>query len=546
MRVSTLRQLVLLFLLFSLLIPAPAGAQSGAPGALRIAAPLTSAITAQGGLPDPITVPPEDLAGRDLIENLFVGLFRYDAAAGEAVPILAESWTVSADGLTWTFTLRQDIPWVRYSAASGEVEALRPVVAADFVAGLRRACHPLKPTPAGTIIFVIRGCYAAVQSDPILVTDEQVNRLVAAEAPEPTTLVLHLAFPTTYLPALLTAPAFRPIPREFVDFTTAWPAQATSGPYVVTASAPGESLTLTRSPFWPDALPGSVTDLEIAYVPDPVAAVAAGEADFARRFAPGAESLVARGRTVSVLGFSLERTWVSEPGVRQALAWSLDRAALVADDPAVLPVTTLTHPAAVGAGALEGSVLGADVAAARQALAAAGYPNCAGVPEIIGLAVPPERQEVAQRMVARWEEALGCQAALFSVVTVRAEALQNIGRALIDMEVNNRIHMWLATYTPEYVDAQAGAADALHCRYGFFQRGGPCDAGDALIDWAVATPVEDRGDVYRRIEARLFGPAGTFPVVPLYANALAADAVAGLSGITLEGAAWWGDWSLTP
>lgn len=536
---------LLLILLLALFLPAPlAGAQSGTGPTLHVASPPINGVTDQSALPDPITIPPTDNAGRDLIENLFVGLFRYDAAAGEAVPMLAESWRVSDDGLTWTFTLRSDFQWVNYDAENDTVVALRPIVAADVVAGLRRACHPLKPTPAGTIIFAVQGCYAAVQINPILVTDEMVNDLVQVEAPDDTTLILQLAFPTTYLPSLLTAPAFRPVPREFVEFTPSWPGLASSGPYVVTESDPTTGLTLTRNPHWPEPLPGNINTITLTYTTDPAAAFAAGEADFARLSTPAPDSTQTRGQTVSVLGFSQERAWISAPGVRQALAWSLDRAALVAADPTVQAITTFTHPAAVNAGDITASVIDFAPDAARRALAAAGYPNCTGVPEIIGLAVPPEREALAQAMVAQWSAELGCQPALFNIVTVRPDALQNIGRDLIDEEYNDRIHMWLATYTPEYVDVQAGAADALHCTLGYFFQGGACDAVDALIDWAVATPVEDRGDVYRRIEARLFGPAGTYPVIPLYADVRAAGVAPTLSNVTLDGPAWWGAWTL--
>lgn len=536
---------LLLILLLALILPAPlAGAQSGTGAALRVATFPISGVTPQVALPDPITVPPSDLAGRDLIENLFVGLFRYDAAVGAAVPVLAKSWSVSDDGLTWTFTLREDFQWVNYDADSGAVQALRPIVAADVVAGLRRACHPLKPTPAGTIIFVVRGCYAAVQSNPILVTDDQVNGLVAVEAPDDATLVLHLAFPTTMLPSLLTAPAFRPVPREFVEFTTSWPGLASSGPYVVMESDPATGLTLIRNPHWPDPLPGNVETVTLAYTTDPAGAFVAGDADFVRLAAPALDGMQVRGQTVTVLGFSQERAWVSDLGVRQALAWSLDRQALFAADPTGMAITTLTHPSAVGAGDIAADVVDRDPDAARRALAEAGYPNCTGVPEIIGLAVPPDREALAQAMVAQWSAELGCQPALFNVVTVRPDALQDIGRDLIDEEYNDRIHLWLATYTPEYVDAQAGAGDALHCTLGYLFRGGACDAVDALIDWAVATPVEDRGDVYRRIEGRFFGPAGTYPVVPLTANVRAAGVAPDLTGVVLEGAVWWGDWML--
>lgn len=537
------RTLLALAALASLLAPAGAGAQEGA--TLRIAAQPIPGATAGIPLPDPQALPAGSSAARDLVENLFVGLFRYDAATRQAAPVLARDWSVSADGLTWTFSLREDIPWVSFSAQEGTIQALRPVVADDVVAALRRACHPLKPKPASTAIFIIRGCYAAMQANPLFTTDEQVTALIGAEAPDPTTLVLHLTFPAAYLPGLLAAPEFRPIPREFAAFTAAWPMQASSGPYVLTGWAAGERLTLERNPFWPDPLPGNIDRVEIAYADDPGEVFAAGGADFARlgmEVAPGASAL--RGDRVAVLGFSTERAFVSAAGVRQALSWSIDRAALVADDPGHLAVTTFTHPGSI-AGPEEAAAVGYAPEAARAALAAAGYPNCNRVPEVLKLGVPPGQEPLAEQIIGMWSSVLGCQPGLFEVVRVRAATLRNIGRDLIDEEASDRIHLWLTDYTPEHLDAHGGAADAFHCTFGYFYSGLPCSAVDALIDWA-ATSVTDpgeRADVYTRIEARLFGPAGTIPAVPLFASAEYVGVTAGLTGADSYGPAWWGAWT---
>ncbi|MBZ0289616.1 MAG: ABC transporter substrate-binding protein, partial [Anaerolineae bacterium] len=60
--------------------------------------------------------------------NIFEGLTRYDPPTNTVVPALAESWTVSDDGLTYTFTLRQgvlfhEVPGVEYAEGEREVTA---------------------------------------------------------------------------------------------------------------------------------------------------------------------------------------------------------------------------------------------------------------------------------------------------------------------------------------------------------------------------------------------------------------------------------------
>ncbi len=49
-------------------------------------------------------------ADRDLCSLVFVGLTRLNES-GEVVPDLAETWTISEDGTTYTFQLRQDARW---------------------------------------------------------------------------------------------------------------------------------------------------------------------------------------------------------------------------------------------------------------------------------------------------------------------------------------------------------------------------------------------------------------------------------------------------
>jgi peptide/nickel transport system substrate-binding protein len=43
------------------------------------------------------------------MHDVYETLTRYDAVAGKVVPALASAWTTSADGTTWTFTLRSGV-----------------------------------------------------------------------------------------------------------------------------------------------------------------------------------------------------------------------------------------------------------------------------------------------------------------------------------------------------------------------------------------------------------------------------------------------------
>ena len=65
-------------------------------------------------LSDPKTFNPivnKDAGSGSVVATTFEGLTTTNAYDGTVEPHLAESWTVSKDGLTWTFKLRQDVRW---------------------------------------------------------------------------------------------------------------------------------------------------------------------------------------------------------------------------------------------------------------------------------------------------------------------------------------------------------------------------------------------------------------------------------------------------
>ena len=69
----------------------------------------------------------------DVTSNLVDGLLENDRY-GNFVPSLAEDWTVSEDGLTYTYKLRKDAKWY-----TSEGEEYGAVTAQDFVTGIKHA-----------------------------------------------------------------------------------------------------------------------------------------------------------------------------------------------------------------------------------------------------------------------------------------------------------------------------------------------------------------------------------------------------------------------
>ncbi len=98
-----------------------------------------------------------DEASRLVIANIFEGLVTVDAD-GTIRPGAAESWTQSADGLTYTFQLRENGKW-----SDGT-----PVTATDFVYGFRRLFDPATNAPGVSDFLCIAGGEAVLagEADP--------------------------------------------------------------------------------------------------------------------------------------------------------------------------------------------------------------------------------------------------------------------------------------------------------------------------------------------------------------------------------------------
>jgi oligopeptide transport system substrate-binding protein len=84
-----------------------------------------------------------------IAEETTVGLTRQNEETAAIEPGMATRWDISEDGKTYTFHLRTDVPWVRYNAATGQVEKVkdeqgkdRMVLCKDFAYGIKRTLSP--------------------------------------------------------------------------------------------------------------------------------------------------------------------------------------------------------------------------------------------------------------------------------------------------------------------------------------------------------------------------------------------------------------------
>jgi oligopeptide transport system substrate-binding protein len=160
-----------------------------------------------GNAAEPLSLDPHKASGtweNRIIGDMFVGLTTEDASANP-IPGMAESWTTSPDGLTWTFKLR-DATW------SDGV----PVTADDFVFAFRRILDPKTAAQYATMLNGFKNAEAVISGN-------MPPDAVGARAIDPKTLELTLDHPMPYLPGLLTHYTSFPVPKHVVEkFGETW------------------------------------------------------------------------------------------------------------------------------------------------------------------------------------------------------------------------------------------------------------------------------------------------------------------------------------
>ena len=90
--------------------------------------------------------------------QLYNGLIQLDTAL-QVQPCIAKCWYISPDGLTYTFTLRNDV-YFHKNALFASADSTRRVVASDFVYSFRRIIDPKVLSPGAWVLSEVDTFYA--------------------------------------------------------------------------------------------------------------------------------------------------------------------------------------------------------------------------------------------------------------------------------------------------------------------------------------------------------------------------------------------------
>jgi peptide/nickel transport system substrate-binding protein len=304
----------------------------------------------------------------EVIKNINEGLLKWKPGTGdELIPALATGMPdISADGLTYTFTLKDGIKF-------GDGTDLTAQMYADSI---------------NRLLTVGPDC-------PNGVADALATPyLESAEATDDKTLVFHLKTPVAYFLQILASATYTPadpniFPADACELFPDAPVYGT-GPWFVSQFTPQEQIVFEPNPYYNGDLKPQVKQVIVRFFSDPqtmALAVQNGEIDVAWRFLgpelfgqlQGVSGLTAstiNGGSIRYLILNHTMAPTDDPNVVKAIAAAVDRNE-IADTVfggQVNPIYSMVPPGFLGANeAFDAQYASPDLDAAKAFLADSGY-----------------------------------------------------------------------------------------------------------------------------------------------------------------------------
>lgn len=270
---------------------------------------LTISIGAEPESLDPVnmTSAPAATVGEHVVERLI-----YMEEDGSLVPMLAESWSANADSTVWTFEIRQGV----------QFHDGQPLNAEAVAVNLRRFVDP----EVGAAYAFLLGSVQEIEA-----VGEYTLQLTLAEPFAPILSHLSHSFIGIVSPAQLEGLA--------ADDTIEIPVG--TGPYIMDSWNRGDSITMSVNENYYGAAP-QIENLRFTFVPEASARIVAletGEADAIMAVPPQDTDRLAADPNIDVvyqtsvrtiyIGFNSQREPFTDPLVRQALNYAVDKQLLV-------------------------------------------------------------------------------------------------------------------------------------------------------------------------------------------------------------------------
>jgi oligopeptide transport system substrate-binding protein len=373
---------------------------------------------------EPATLDPQLASGLSeakIVTALFEGLMVADGRTLRPVPGMAQSYTLSPDGRTYTFFLREGTFW-----SNGD-----PVVAQNFVDAIERGLCKSIASPWTDFYFMLQNAQSYYRGEIASFSH------VGAEALSSKVLRLTLERPVDFFPSLLTHWAWLPINRraiersgDFFDRSNRWTQVkniVTNGPYLLKSSKVGDKIVLKKNKRYWDA---SNVDIDCVHFISDVSPTTeenmfvTGQLDITENVPTDKiQSYRAQGTLPTTVSLGTSFYWFNckqkpfdDVRVRKALSLAVDRDAIGKlrnrgagfEAYALVPPGTMNHNSV--------ALFEYDVGQAQKLLAEAGYPNGEGFPEItISYNVSDNLKIISEAVQEMWRKNLNISVRLQSI-----------------------------------------------------------------------------------------------------------------------------------
>ncbi|HEU97699.1 MAG TPA: peptide ABC transporter substrate-binding protein [Fervidicoccus fontis] len=443
----------------------------------------------------------------EVLYNTMEGLVKYKPGTLEIVPALAQNWTVSSDGTTWTFKLR---PNLKFSDGT-------PLTAYDVVRSVKRVMN--------------------ISGDPSWLVTSFVKDV---EAPDAQTVVFHLKIPCSYFLSLLATPPYFPVNPKYPNNTYVSDALwGGAGPYKIASFTRDQELDLVPNPYYYGTAPSN-SKVIIRFYKDASTmrmALLSGEIDIAWRTLLPADIAALRKQSgvqvidvpstfIRYLVLNVNMTPTNNVLVRQAIAAAINR-------------TEIINTALMGAGTPLYSLIPTSMSAyvpvfktyygdgnttlARQLLTQAGYSSTNKL-QLTLWYTPTHYGDTEANVATLIKQELEATG-MISVTLQSAEWGQYVQNAR-----SSQMGAYLMGWYPDYLDPDDYTTPFLHTgdnKWLGNQYSNP--QMDNLLEQAQVTVDEAaRNNIYAQVQNIL---AHDVPIVPLFEGKLYIVASNSISGI---------------
>lgn len=464
---------------------------------------------------EPQDLDPQTITGvpeHKIMMALFEGIVTEDPVTLDPEPGIAESWTISGDGLVYTFRIREAARW-----SNGD-----PITAPGIVASFKRM---LTPSLASEYAYMMHHVVGAQEFNEGKLRDFSKTGFTA---PDDRTFVMTLKHRVPFLLKAMAShyawwPVHVPTIAKFGGLErkgSRWTLPGNlvgSGPFVLKEWLPNQKIVVVKSPTYWDRDRVRLNEIDF-YAMDNIDVeermfrtgqlhitneIPNSKIDSYRRDNPGVLSIE------PYLGayfyrFNTSKPPFDDPRVRRAFALAIDRDAIVTNVTrgGQKPSYSVVPPGILGY--VSDSRLAGTLEDARRLLAEAGYPGGKGFPHVELLYNTSENHRaIAEAIQQMWKQNLGVDVGLTN----------QEWKVYLDSQDNLAYDISRSGWIADYVDPHV-FLDMWKTRGGNNDTGWSNARYDELLEQSLdAADTAGRYDIYRQMEGIL---VDELPILPIY------------------------------